>query len=246
MHRFFIEPGQVCGDEVTLSPEQAHQIARVLRLSSGARVCVLDGRGRESEAVLMEVSPRHATARALEWQPATSEPRAHVALALGLLKGEKMDWAVQKATEVGAAEILPIQCARSVVRVDAERATSKVERWQRIAREAAEQCRRGRVPVVHPPLPLDSVLARAAEFDRILLADEAETVPLSAALSPALSATPPRVLLLIGPEGSFAPEEAAAARAAGALSVSLGPRVLRAETAALVGTTLLLHHLEGE
>ncbi|HOQ30141.1 MAG TPA: 16S rRNA (uracil(1498)-N(3))-methyltransferase, partial [Armatimonadota bacterium] len=89
MHRFFIEPGQVCGDEVTLSPEQAHQIARVLRLSSGARICILDGRGRESEAVLMEISPRCATARAVEWRPAAGEPRAHVALALGLLKGEK-------------------------------------------------------------------------------------------------------------------------------------------------------------
>lgn len=245
MHRFFIEPNRIQGEQVTLSPEQAHQVARVLRLQPGARICVLDGRGRECEAVLEEVTPRHASAHALEWRPTSGEPRAHVALALGILKGEKMDWAVQKATEVGAAEILPVECARSVVRVDGERAAGKAERWQRIAREAAEQCRRGRVPEVSRPATLASVLARAPEFDRILLADEGETAPLSEALSPAPSGASLRILLLVGPEGSFTPEEAEAARAVGALPVSLGSRILRAETAALVGVALVLHHVEG-
>lgn len=240
MHRFFVTPEHIEDERVTLAPEQAHQLYRVLRLRPGATICVLDGEGLEYIAELVELSTSTATARVQEKRPCRTEPRVRLCLGLGLIKGEKMDWAVQKATEVGAAEIVPLACAHSVVRVDAERAAGKVQRWQRIAMEAAEQCRRGRIPVVTLPQTPAQLLARVSEFDRMLLADEQETAPLAATLQPEMR----RVLLLIGPEGGFAPEEAGAARTAGAISISLGPRILRAETAAVVGCALVVHELE--
>ncbi len=240
MHHFFIQPEQVEGDEVLLSPEQAHQLARVLRLEAGARICVLDGSGEECTAVLQEVAPARATARIVERQGCSREPRVSLSLGLALLKGERMEWAVQKATEVGVCEILPVACARSVVRLDEAGGAAKSQRWQKIAREAAEQCRRGRVPEVARPARLSSLLAHLAEFDCVLIADEVDTTPLAVALAPEAH----RVLLLIGPEGGFAPDEVAAARAAGARPVSLGARILRAETAAVVGCALVLHEME--
>lgn len=255
MHRFFITPEQVDGHAIRLSPEQAHQVTRVLRLRAGQSICVLDGAGRECAALLTEVSPAHVIARAGAWQACEREPHVHLCLALGLLKGEKMDWAVQKATEVGATVIVPLCCARSVVRLREGRADGKTDRWQKIAREAAEQCRRGRVPRVTEPRSLPALLQRAAEFELLLLADEGEAAPLANALrerehpnalltSAAREANRLRVLLLIGPEGGFDTEEARLAREAGAVPVSFGPRILRAETAAVVGAALVLHELE--
>jgi len=240
MHRFFVSPGQIEGNRVSLTPEQAHQVARVLRLRPGGTVCVLDGSGVEYTAVLEEVSPARALARITQPRAARREPGPYVCLGLAILKGERMDWAVQKATEVGVSEIAPVACAHSIARVDAGQVEAKARRWQKIALEAAEQCRRARVPVVAPPVSLPALLERAPEFDRVLLADEQETARLAEALAPGAR----RVLLLVGPEGGFAPEEVAAARAEGALAVSLGPLVLRAETAAIVGIALVMHELE--
>ncbi|MBI3945812.1 MAG: 16S rRNA (uracil(1498)-N(3))-methyltransferase [Armatimonadetes bacterium] len=254
MHHFHISPDQMNGDRVELTPEQAHQVARVLRLRPGDVICLLDGSCRECRAVLAEVSPGRVAARAGEWRRCAREPDARLCLALGLLKGEKMDWAVQKATEVGVCEVVPLLCARSIVRLEEGRDAGKVQRWQRIAREAAEQCRRARVPAISPPLSLGSLLERAAEFDLILLADEGESAPLSPALAAGMrkvkgerrtgNAVGLRVLLLVGPEGGFAPEETRRAQEAGAVAVSLGARILRAETAAVVGPALVLHELE--
>jgi len=250
MHRFFVSPDQIEDARVVLSAPQAHQVARVLRLRPGDPIGILDGSGAECAAVLEAVSPARAVARLQEWHLCPAEPRTHLALGLGLLKGEKMEWAIQKVTEVGASRILPVACARSVVRLEEERAAGKVRRWQQIAQEAAEQCRRGRVPQVAAPLSWPALLDHAAGADVTLLADEQEATPLAEALRTALPPSqhdptqPARVLLLVGPEGGFTPEETTAARAVGAIPVSLGPRILRAETAAVVGAALLLHLLE--
>lgn len=259
MHRFLILPCQIHGEHATLRPEQAHQVCRVLRMKPGSAICVVDGRGQECAARLEEVSLRRVVVRLGLWRRCEREPKVHLCLGLGLLKGEKMDWAVQKATEVGVSEVVPLQCARCVVRWEEERGLGKVRRWQRIALEATEQCQRARVPVVGAPISFGSLLERAATFDWVLLAHEGASVSLPQALAAgrrAVQGEPqsnaetseawvaPRVLLLVGPEGGFAPEEVRQAQEAGVVAVSLGARTLRAETAAVVGVALVLYELE--
>ncbi|MDH7568446.1 MAG: 16S rRNA (uracil(1498)-N(3))-methyltransferase [Armatimonadota bacterium] len=243
MHHFFVAKDQVNGLEVRLAPPQVHQVVRVLRLRAGDRIVVLDGLGNELEAELVHVSPTGVTARGTAWRPSPREPRVHVALALGLLKGERMEWAIQKGTEVGVSRFIPVYCARSVVRLTDPRAAEKRARWQRVALEAAEQCRRGCVPTVDLPTPFDAVLGATSAFHLTLIAVESGGTPLRAVMEAARSETR-QVLLLVGPEGGFAAHETRAALDAGLRPVSLGARVLRAETAAIVGTALLLHHLD--
>lgn len=246
LHRFFVDPGQMEGSRVWLSPQQSHQAARVLRLRPGERVCILDGSGLEYLATLERVQTDGCLASITAQRLCPAEPRTHVCLGLGVLKGERMDWAIQKATEAGVGEVVPLDCARSVVRLEPDRASARVRRWQAIAQEAAEQCRRGRVPPIGAPAPLSAVLSRAVSYDLALLAFEGEAAPLADVVQagrPPEAGAVQRVLLLIGPEGGFALEEVAAARVAGAIPVSLGPRILRAETAAAIATALVLHLL---
>lgn len=209
-----------------------HQIGRVLRLRSGQHVVLLDGRTGASEAELVEVGPDRALARILRAAPCAPEPAISVTLLAAVLKGERQDWLVQKAVELGVARIIPLLTERGVATANG----AKPERWRRIAREAAEQCERAVVPEIVDPVPLVEVSWTGA---KALACTERDGRPL-----PALLADGDRDLaLLVGPEGGWTDVERSWLARQGAVDASLGPRILRAETAALAALSTVMSHL---
>jgi 16S rRNA (uracil1498-N3)-methyltransferase len=231
-HRFFVAPERLVADPVRLDGDLAHQLSRVLRLSRGDEIELLDNTGTAWVTRLDEVSPRLCLATRLRaYRPAT-EPRIPMVLYQGLPKGQKLDLVLQKATELGASRLVPVTTARStpVDRAEGARTT----RWRRILQEAAEQSGRARIPELGPTLTLSEALADVRPDDLSLIGDiDGDARPIHAALD-AGPREPACVRLFVGPEGGFEPEEVREARARGVVSVSLGPRTLRTETAGLV------------
>ncbi len=212
----------------TMAGGEAHRVAHVLRLAAGDAVVVFDGRGREYPAVIERIGKSGVTVKAGEASIVDRESPLAVTLAQGISSGERMDYTVQKAVELGVHAIQPLATERSVVRLGGERAVQRVAHWQAVAIAACGQCGRNRVPEVRPVAELTGWLATSPQ----------------AALRLTLSPRGPRTLreidrptgpivLLVGPEGGFAPRELSAAQARGFTPVRLGPRVLRTETAAL-------------
>ncbi len=227
--RFRIEV--LCSEPVLLSKEESRHALSVLRLKAGDAVELFDGKGAAfSGTVLGEAGGR------LRVQPNAPSPvretmPVRITLAPAIVKSDAMDLLIQKAAELGAAEIAPLVTERTVVRISADRREGKLERWQKIAAEACKQCGRSDYPTVRPVARYDDFVRNFSEYDMILLPTLVakgrglyETMKDSAAK---------RVLVLIGPEGDFSPTEAAEAVSRGARPVSLGPLVLRSETAAL-------------
>lgn len=237
LHRFFVPSEAIVGSAVRFSPEQAHQIGRVLRLAAGDRVIALDDTGHEYEVALEQVGRGVVVGAISAQRPATGEPGTAVFLYLSLLRGERFDWAVQKATELGVRGVVPILPQRTVAHP--KDLVARMERWRRIAQEAAEQCCRGRIPEIGIPRPLADALDFAGAA---FMPWEAER---SVALGEAVGglATGEPVALYIGPEGGFEAAEVERAREAGVMPVSLGPRILRAETAVVVALTILWERL---
>lgn len=235
MTRFFVD--KVSGGQVVLSREDSHHLLRVMRAEVGTRFTVL-AEAMQYECVLEEVAEGRAVGRVEESRPAGGEPPIQITLFQGLAKGEKMELVIQHGTEIGVTEFVPVATARSVVKLDPRKAEERVERWQRIAREAAEQCRRGVVPRVSPVLTWKQAVARAGEFDVAMVPWEEGGEPLRAVLEAHPGAS--RFALFIGPEGGLSPEEVALARERGAVAVTLGPRILRTETAPLAAASAIL------
>lgn len=232
--RLFLPPGARLpgeGEAVELAPGQRHYLTNVLRRRPGDRVVLLDGEAEAEATLLADLRLSCGAARRAE------APRLRLTLLCALLKGEKLDWVVEKATELGAARILPVACARSVRRLEPARASRQRERWARIATAAAQQCRRPDVPEVGEVRALEAALREAEAAPLRLLPYEGAA---GARLAEALpDEVPPAACLLIGPEGGLAEEEVAAAVAAGFRVCGLGPRILRAETAALAALSIL-------
>ncbi len=237
-HRFYVAPKQVLGEQVAFSTEQAYQLAKVLRLRMGDRVRVFDGIGAADRVVRLTTLSSRAAAGQIEGVLAQAkEPRTRLSAYPALLGRDKLDQVLQKLVEVGTARIVPVRTERSLVRAlpDAERR----ERWQRIVREAAEQSGRGRVPEVGEPCDLLRALGEAVATSAVLLAHAGEgACPLRTVLR--RLPRPDRLSIFVGPEGGYTPAEVVQARAAGAHVVSLGPRVLRTETASPVLAALVL------
>lgn len=240
------------GSEVDLPPEVAHQARDVLRLGSGDTLRLLDGAGGVYAATITTLDRRRVVARigaALAVDPAAQiEPKIPVTLCQGMLKAAKYELVLQKCTELGVAAFMPLLTERAVAAVE-EASESKRQRWARIVAEAVEQCGGTRLPTLHPPRPLLHALADLPAHAVALLPWEgAGATPLRSALADRLAASDPQhplaeVRLFIGPEGGFSAGEMALAERAGAITVTLGPRILRAETAAIVAATLTLDAL---
>lgn len=229
--RLFCDLPLGSGRHVTLPEAAAHHARDVLRLEAGATVTLLNGLGGEYAATLTLVSKKLVQAEVGGFMQRDSEPPFTITVAQSLATGDKMDWVVEKAVELGAATIVPIAAARSVLKLNVERAEKRVVHWQAIARAACEQCGRNRLARIDPVTSLDAWLAAV----RL-------TPPLKLMLSPVadvafnrLTAPAPgtAIELLIGPEAGLTDAEEAAARAAGFNGIVLGPRVMRTETAAL-------------
>ena len=224
--RLFVEAPLAAGLELDLPPGPARHV-QVRRAQPGDALVLFDGRGGEWAATVVQMGRQRVSVRVGAHDPVGREAAIEVTLALGMPANERMDWLVEKATELGAAAIRPLVCERSVLRLDGERAERKRAHWQGIAVAAAEQCGRTRVPEVLAPEPL--ALALDAPRQGFVLSLAAGALPLKDLPLPSGP-----LWLLSGPEGGLAPAEEALALAAGMRPLSLGSRVLRAETAPLV------------
>jgi 16S rRNA (uracil1498-N3)-methyltransferase len=234
MPRFYCPQPLIPGSVVDLPEAVAHHL-HVVRQQSGDELVLFNGEGGQVRARLAEIGKRRASAEVIALEAVDVELPFRVTLAQGLPEGSKMDWIVEKAVELGVAGIIPLAAQRSVVRLSGDRADKRLAHWQGVVVSASEQCGRNRLADVAPVQDANRWLATPATGTRILLSPRAD-----ASLAQWVRATPPQdVTLLVGPEGGFTDQEEETARAAGALALSMGPRVLRTETAGLAALAIL-------
>lgn len=215
-----------------LEREPSHHLCRVLRMGDGDAVQVFDGKGARHAGVIAQADPRRCRILVGEAQPALPESPLRLTLAQCVSAGEKMDWTIEKAVELGVSAIVPLLSQRSVVRLDPGRAQRRTEHWNRLIIAACMQCGRDRAPTLSEPMPLTDWLASRSGFGLVLDPDSRQ--PIGSMAVPAGG-----VDLLVGPESGLSPQEVAAATAAGMTRASLGPRVLRTETAGLAAIAIL-------
>jgi 16S rRNA (uracil1498-N3)-methyltransferase len=245
MHRFFVSPDCINADQVNFQKDTSHQINRVLRLAKGETVIVLDNQDHEFVVRLDQVEGEHVSGVITSQQGASGEPTVFLTLFLCLTQREKFEWALQKCTEVGVSAFYPVISSRSLVQ-DRQNTDRKTVRWEKILREASEQCGRGRIPTLGRVMSLSEAFnSPQASHDTCLVAWEQEhSLTLRQALSKRTGNAKPGVSILVGPEGGLSSAEVALARQCGWLPVSLGERILRMETAAVVACVLALHESE--
>lgn len=250
MHRVFVPAGAVQGDWVRLTGAVARQLSRVLRLRPGDRFAAVDPSGTPWLVEVAGASPDEVRGIVVGRESAHAEPRVRVTLVQAIPRGDRFDGVVQKVTELGVHAIWPVVTERSVVRPDAAGAARRVARWAAIAREAAELCGRVRAPEVAAVRPFDAALADLDPGGRWLIPwEEERRRSLEDALAAApggagtAGAAPGAVTVFIGPEGGFSAAEVARAADRGALPVTLGPRILRADTAGIAAVCMILFAL---
>lgn len=238
--RFFVEGRHEAGDAVTLDGSDAHKIVTVLRKHDGDEIEVIDSAAQRFSAnIAIDGRTVRATLNELKADAESSLPE--ITVAQGVPKGQKMDFVVEKLTELGAARIIPLQSERTVV---SDVSPNKIERWRRLAKTAAQQCGRARIPQVADPQIFQQLCDSFAAYDVVLFPWElAARTKLRDAL-PSLVATAKSILIVVGPEGGFSHAEADAAQRAGAQLISLGSRILRTETAALALVAVLAYVTE--
>ncbi|MGB9803361.1 16S rRNA (uracil(1498)-N(3))-methyltransferase [Desulfofundulus sp.] len=238
---FFVPPEQITGDRVTITGPDVVHISRVLRLGPGDLITVMDGQGMGYRVRLTRTAGHTVEGVVLEKFIPGGEAPLMVTLVQGLARGEKMDIIIQKSTELGVSRVIPLACHRSVVRLNPLKARERQQRWQRIAMEAAKQSRRAIVPRVTEVMDLSAVLDLISPGALALMPWEEER---ELTLKRVLRGRSCReVFVFIGPEGGFTSGEVAMAREKGVLSVTLGPRILRTETAGLAAVTMVLYEL---
>lgn len=238
--RFFVDPAAIEGGSVSFTREQAHQMSAVLRLSAGAQVIALDNSGWQYGVTLTRVGGGEAVGSVTARSLVNTEPKTKITLYVGVIRGPKFELVLQKCTELGVVAFVPVLAHRSILGQADELSPAKVERWQRILVEAAEQSGRGKLPILHPAAPFEQAVAQATQRGTSLMLWEGER---ETTLREALQADGRgafSVNLFVGPEGGFTNEEAERARSAGATPVTMGPRVLRAETASIAAISAIL------
>jgi 16S rRNA (uracil1498-N3)-methyltransferase len=249
MQRYIVPPAAFRGRTVVVEGDDAFHIARVMRMRPGDRIIVCDGAGREAAAVLTRVEPGRAEAETeQELRTSAGEPAWTVVIAQSLPKGDKMELIIQKGTELGAAAFVPFRSERAIVRYDGKQEAKRLERWRKIAKEAAEQAHRGRLPEVADVAAWRELLGTFADYDDVYFCYEKQGGEPAAGLRTRVRETmgrvadrPLRLLVVVGPEGGFTEREAAEAEAAGAKPAGLGARILRTETAALAALACLMY-----
>ncbi|WP_410767970.1 16S rRNA (uracil(1498)-N(3))-methyltransferase [Fontibacillus sp. BL9] len=246
MQRYFIDREQFGEETVVITGEDARHIGKVMRSKPGDKLIVSDGEAREVLAEIVSIDPQEVTAEIIETLEPSGEPWLRVTVAQSLPKGDKMETVIQKCTEIGAASFLPFLSERTVVQYDGKKEEKRTARWRKIAKEAAEQAHRSRIPVVEAPVSWREMLASLSSFDLICLCYEKEhgqqlrdvLKPFVSRLAAGQSCS---VAVIVGPEGGFSEREVSEAEKAGALSVGLGRRVLRTETAAMAALTCIMY-----
>jgi len=246
MHRFYIAPESWNTDALALTGTEAHHCRNVLRLEPGDKVVLFDGRGRELTAEIISSDSSEISLRKLH-EAKTPPLRCQITLGQAIPKGKNMDLIVQKADEIGAAEIAPVLSDRTVVRLDEESAASKQAKWQTVAVEAAKQCGQNWLPRVHLPQTMAQFFQQPRRFDLQLIgslqSDAVHLKKILAEYSAEHGDRPTSVLMLVGPEGDFTPAELSLARSHGCRPITLGPIVLRVETASIYCLSVLSYEL---
>jgi 16S rRNA (uracil1498-N3)-methyltransferase len=238
MRRFFVWPEDVGTQELRLRGDEADHLARVLRLGLGTQVVVFDGRGHEYVTVVERLDSEGVVCRILRDAVEQPSPAVSITLGQGLPKADKFDWVIQKTTELGVSDIVPLITGRVIPHVSELHLARKASRWQKLAREACKQSGRATVPHLWPPTPLKTFLASCQSAELKLMLWEGED---TSSLRTVLAASAPMasVALVVGPEGGLTPQEVTCGEAYGFLAVGLGKRILRTETAGVVAVTLL-------
>ena len=246
MHRFYVAPEDWNPDTLSLREAEAHHARDVLRMKRGDRAVVFNGRGCEITAEIVDLAKKEIRLRKLH-ESETPPLRCRINLGQAIPKGKNMDLIVQKAVEIGAAEIAPLISERTIVDLDKKEAEQKREKWQQIAIEAAKQCGQNWLPRISAPQKLKSFFANAANVDlRLIGSLQPDAVHLKKILGDYVEQhrdRPKSVLMLVGPEGDFTPAELALAKSNGCLPITLGPIILRVETAAIYCLSVLSYEL---
>lgn len=244
VYHFFAETENIGADVTVIAGPDVNHIKNVLRMKPGERLTISDGKGLQKLCEIAGYEEKKVILKNLPEPVEDTELPARIYLFQGLPKSDKMELIIQKAVELGAAEVIPVAMKNCVVKLDAKKAAAKTARWQEIAKSAAKQSKRSRIPVVREPVNYREAVALAGELDVVLLPYENErgmaaTREVMERIAPGQS-----VGIFIGPEGGFDPSEIALAKEEGMYLVSLGKRILRTETAGLATLSILMYHIE--
>ncbi|HHV34141.1 MAG TPA: 16S rRNA (uracil(1498)-N(3))-methyltransferase [Syntrophomonadaceae bacterium] len=243
MHRFYL-PNVPCDvSDFPLSRGDAKKILRVLKLEPGDEIWLWDEEGKEYRSEITKTAGMSVFVRVLEECRKDVEPPLRLVLVQGIPKGNKFEFIIQKATELGVWRIYPAVTERTVVRIPSERRESRLRRWQKVAQEAARQCGRVRIPQIMPIIPFVEILRNddPDAYRMVLWEREAEDNSIKRYLREYQQFTQAPVHLFVGPEGGLSPREVELAKSYGCVTVTLGPRILRTETAGLIGLSLILY-----
>ena len=245
MRRFFIAPEAVQQDTVVFDAELAHHMGNVLRLAPGEQVTVCTGDGTACVVVLEQFTKDSVTGRIVERLENQTETDVQIVLYQGMPKGDKLELIIQKCTELGVSAVVPVETGRSIVHLDNGKAAKKLERWQKIALEASQQSKRVQVPAVGPYLTWKQCLQQLHEQDGLTIVfwEDEQTQSLKTLLR-SQQQKPDRINLIVGPEGGLSEVEVQQLREIGAVSVSLGKRILRTETAGMAGIAMILYEYD--
>lgn len=243
MPRFYVSPHLWNPDRLTLDSAEAHHAVDVLRLKTGDRITVFNGEGAEAEAEIVKANRHGAELRRVSLHK-TAPLACRITLGQAVPKGKNMELIIEKATELGAAGIVPILSERTVIRGTEDDHVRKQHKWQRVAMEACKQCGQNWLPKVHTPKMPKAFFESAEKYDLMLIASlQTDALPLKKLLAEH-GKKPANVLILVGPEGDFTPAEISMAKSHGCRPLTLGPIILRTETAALYCLSVLNHELQ--
>ncbi|WP_457553893.1 16S rRNA (uracil(1498)-N(3))-methyltransferase [Desulfobacula sp.] len=240
MQKFIIQKIDAIPSKANIHGQDAKHISKVLRLAKGDRIIVTNGMGKDYTAKIADISPENIALDIIDEQDSLTESPINITLCSGMLKDKKMDFVIKHITQLGISEWIPFYCERSIPTPDKKRLGKRLQRWETIAKESLKQCRRSRVPKISMPVSFKELLDLSASFDLKIAFWEKATLRLDT-----LEKTPSNknILILIGPEGGFSKNEILQSSEKGFLSYSLGPRILRAETASISSCTLVQHIL---
>ncbi|MBA4535882.1 16S rRNA (uracil(1498)-N(3))-methyltransferase [Bacillus aquiflavi] len=230
-----------------ISGDDFHHISKVMRMKIGDHIICVTNDGRSAICSITKIADDYVAADVVQWESSSKELPIQMTIASGLPKGDKLEWIIQKGTELGAYEFIPFIATRSIVKWDEKKSLKKLERWKKIAKEAAEQSQRNRLPLVHTPISLETLLNNSQKYDRKLIAYEeaakhGETSTFVQVLEEIKKGE--SLLIVFGPEGGLTPNEVQLLIENGFYSCGLGPRILRTETAPLYALAAASYHLE--
>ncbi|MFC1788864.1 RsmE family RNA methyltransferase [Thermodesulfobacteriota bacterium] len=244
MRYFFIEPDKSTGSNFVITGSDARHIKTVLRLKSGDKLGLFDGKGFEYEAKIVDLSTGRVAVSVIRRFLSTAESSVQITVAQGFLKEKKMDGLVRQLSELGIIKWIPFIAERSIPRPDKKQLSARTKRWEKISREAIKQCKRGCIMKIGDTVSFEEILNLSQTADLKIAFWEDDLQPLNAKL-PGPDGKINKIYALLGPEGGFTKQEIESARARGFVTASLGPRILRAETAT-VAACVLLQHLFGD